>query len=144
MQKCLSPSARSPGSRNCILICQGLHLVIITTIATHLVYTITHWPRQDIESILHVFIPFLKTLFSAYRNSICLYWTQRLLNVWKWNFLVLHIAWKLLKMSQLIFFLIWAFSTNFGPILSDLSGNTVWPQASDVQKLAKMNHFWHF
>ena len=24
------------------------------------------------------------------------------------------------------------------------SGNTVWPQASDFQKLAKMDHFWHF
>ena len=31
---------------------------------------------------------------------------------------------------------------NFG-IKSDLSGNTVWPQASDFQKLAKMYHFVH-
>ena len=36
-----------------------------------------------------------------------------------------------------------AFSTNFCPIKSDLSGNTVWPQASGFQKLAKMDHFWH-
>ena len=37
-------------------------------------------------------------------------------------------------------FLILAFSTNFCPILSDLSGNTVWPQASvfHKKKLAKM------
>ena len=54
-----------------------------------------------------------------------------------------HIVWKLLKMSHLIF-LILAFSTNFCPIKIDLSGNTVWPQASDFQKLAKMEHFWHF
>ena len=25
-----------------------------------------------------------------------------------------------------------------------LCGNTVWPQASAFQKLAKMDHFWHF
>ena len=37
-----------------------------------------------------------------------------------------------------------AFSTNFCPIKTDLSGNTVWPQASGFQKLAKMDHFWHF
>ena len=29
-----------------------------------------------------------------------------------------------------------AFSTNFCPIKTDLSGNTVWPQASGFQKLA--------
>ena len=37
-----------------------------------------------------------------------------------------------------------AFSTNFCPLKSDLSGNTVWLQASGFQKLAKMDHFWHF
>ena len=36
------------------------------------------------------------------------------------------------------------FSTNFCPIKTDLSGNTVWPQALGFQKLAKMDHFWHF
>ena len=35
-------------------------------------------------------------------------------------------------------FLILAFSTNFCPIKSDLSGNTDWPQASDFQKLANL------
>ena len=34
-----------------------------------------------------------------------------------------------------------AFSTNFCPIKTDLSGNTVWPQASDFQKLAKLAIF---
>ena len=36
------------------------------------------------------------------------------------------------------------FSTNFCPIKSDLSGNTVWPQSSGFQKLAKMDNFWYF
>ena len=37
-----------------------------------------------------------------------------------------------------------AFSTNVCTIKTDLSGNTVWPQASDYQKFAKMDHFCHF
>ena len=32
----------------------------------------------------------------------------------------------------------------FWPIRTGLSGNTVWPQASGFQKLAKLDHFWHF
>ena len=55
----------------------------------------------------------------------------------------LHIVWKFLKMSHLNY-LILAFSTNFCPIKTYMSGNTVWPQASGFQKLAKMDHFWHF
>ena len=46
-------------------------------------------------------------------------------------------------MSQLNLWIL-AFSTNFCPIKTDLSGNTVWPQASCFQKLAKMNNFWPF
>ena len=38
----------------------------------------------------------------------------------------------------------WAFSTNFCPIITDISGNTVWPQASGFQKLAKLDHFFAF
>ena len=51
-----------------------------------------------------------------------------------------------LKITQNVTFefLILAFSINFCPIKTDLSGNTVWPQASGFQKLAKMDHFWHF
>ena len=37
-----------------------------------------------------------------------------------------------------------AFSTCFYPIKSDLSGNTVWPQASNIQKLAKIDNFLAF
>ena len=44
--------------------------------------------------------------------------------------------------------LIWIFQFwHFPPILFiniELSGNTVWPQASGFQTLAKMDHFWHF
>ena len=54
-----------------------------------------------------------------------------------------HIVWKLLTMSHLNFWIL-AFCTIFCPIKTDLSGNTVWPQASGFQKLAKMEHFWHF
>ena len=52
-------------------------------------------------------------------------------------------VWKLLKMSHLNFGIL-AFFANFWPIKTDLSGNTVWPQALGFQKLAKMDNFWHF
>ena len=37
-----------------------------------------------------------------------------------------------------------AFFNNFCPIKSDLSGNTVWQQASVFQNLAKIDHFGTF
>ena len=48
--------------------------------------------------------------------------------------------------KKLLKCLVWilAFSTNFCPIDIDLSGNTVWPQASVFQKLTKMNIFGLF
>ena len=39
-----------------------------------------------------------------------------------------HSVWKLLKMSHFNFDIL-ALSTNFCPIKTELSGNTVWPQA---------------
>ena len=39
---------------------------------------------------------------------------------------------------------IFAYSANFCPIKTGLSGNTVWPQASGFQKLANLEHFGHF
>ena len=54
-----------------------------------------------------------------------------------------HSVWKSSKMSYLNFWIL-AFSANFCPIKTDLYGNTVWPQVSGFQKLAKMVHFWHF
>ena len=43
-----------------------------------------------------------------------------------------------------LYFLILTFSTNFCPIKTALSGNTVWLQVSGFQKLTKMDHYWHF
>ena len=48
----------------------------------------------------------------------------------------IHSVWKLLKMSHLNFSVL-AFSTNFCPIKSYLSGNTVWLQASGFQGFGK-------
>ena len=53
-----------------------------------------------------------------------------------------HIVWKSPKMSHLNFWTL-AFFANFCPIKTDLSGNTVWPQASGFQKLAKLDNFCH-
>ena len=57
--------------------------------------------------------------------------------------LLAHSVWKWLKMSHLSSSIL-AFPINFCLIKNDLSGNTVWPQASGFQKLAKIAHFWHF
>ena len=48
------------------------------------------------------------------------------------------------KIGDFISFLVLAFFTNFCPIKTDLSGNTVWPQALGFQNLAKMDIFWQF
>ena len=45
---------------------------------------------------------------------------------------------------QVMFQDIWIFPTNFCFIKSDMSGTTVWQQASGFQTLIKMDHFWHF
>ena len=60
-----------------------------------------------------------------------------------WPFLVFLMNFWPPKMSYLHFRIL-AFSTNFCPINSDLSGNTIWPQASSCQKLDKTDVFWHF
>ena len=68
--------------------------------------------------------------------------------VWTWIFIfwtksqLLHSVWKSLKMSHLNFSIL-AFSINFWPIKSDLSGNTVWQQNSCYEKFAKIDYFWH-
>ena len=51
-----------------------------------------------------------------------------------------HSVWKPPKMSHLTFSIL-AFSTNFCPIKSDLSGNTIWQQASGFQKFARLSIF---
>ena len=54
-----------------------------------------------------------------------------------------NISSQCLKMTQNVSFecSILAFSTNFCPFKTDLSGNTVWPQASVFKNLS---NFWHF
>ena len=59
-----------------------------------------------------------------------------------WNPNSPKIIWKLLNLSHLNFWIL-AFFTNFCPMKTDLSGNTIWPQVSAFQKLA-LDHFWHF
>ena len=67
---------------------------------------------------------------------------------WSWTRLKrLKILFRSKTAIQIILqriFLILAFSTNCCPTKTDLSGNTVWPQASKLKKLAKIDHFWHF
>ena len=58
------------------------------------------------------------------------------------NFPNEHSVWKSPKMSQLIVSIL-AFSANFWPIKTDMSGNSVWPQALSFQKLVKLDHFWN-
>ena len=60
-----------------------------------------------------------------------------------------HSVWKSPKMSHLNFSIL-AFTTNFCPIKIDMSGNTVWQQASSFQKnrqivpfLAFLINFFH-
>ena len=54
-----------------------------------------------------------------------------------------HNVWKLLKMSHFSFLFL-AFPTIFRPLKIDLYGNTVWPQASGFQKIAKLTIFGHW
>ena len=54
-----------------------------------------------------------------------------------------HIVWKLLKMSHLNFGIL-AFSTNFCPIKTYLSGNTVWWVASVFKSSPKWSVFGNF
>ena len=54
-----------------------------------------------------------------------------------------HSVWKLLKMSHLNFWIL-AFSANFCPIKTDLSGNTVWPKASGFRLQCLMRPFLWF
>ena len=53
----------------------------------------------------------------------------------------IHIVWKV---TRNVAFWILAFTINFCQITIDLSGNTVWLQDLGYQKLAKIDHFWHF
>ena len=95
----------------------------------------THSIRPGVKPRLEI----CKWIFST-RWGNCFFFLFYFL---KTRFLVLswdHNVWKLLKMSHLKFSIL-AFSTNFCPINTDLSGNTVWQQSSVFQKLAKLTIF---
>ena len=89
-------------------------------------------------------VPEIGRIFPGRQQSF-----HRLQDLKKWKlsslleFTPTHIVWKLLKMSHFNFWVL-VFSTNFCPFKTDLSGNTVWPQASGFQKLAKIDHFGIF
>ena len=70
-------------------------------------------------------------------------WTSCYLNICLSNFVPCTLFENYSK-CRIWFFLNLAFSTKFCPIKTGLSGNTVWPQASGFQKLAKMDHFVAF
>ena len=76
---------------------------------------------------------------SAYKAGICLVVAATIM-----KYIQISTLFENYSKCRIWIFDILAFSTNFCPIKTDLSGNTVWPQASDFQKLAKMDHFWHF
>ena len=71
--------------------------------------------------------------------DLVLYVRLIVITLWKknhiWN--LLESATQCLKITQNVAFEFF----NFGIFLS---GNTVWPKTSVFQKLAKMDHFWHF
>ena len=106
----------------------------------------------DMLLLLHVrlSLKFLPKYPLYVRNlSVCtgapdryLAWNKRLFNK-KAQHSWLHSVWKSPKISHLNFSIL-AFSTNFCPIKTELSGNSVWLQALGFHKLAKLDHFWHF
>ena len=57
--------------------------------------------------------------------------------------LLIHSAWKSTKMSHLSFWIL-AFSTNFWPTKTDLSGTSVWPEALGFQKTRQNGPFYAF
>ena len=110
----------------------------------------------DHLALLAIYSILLKMYFKRANNPNRWFWTNIALRwqLWWWfpvslsdqihtQIIYLHSVWKSPKMSHLNCSIL-AFSTIFWPIKTDLSGNTVWPQASGFQKLAKMDNFWHF
>ena len=95
------------------------------------------WPQKSYQKSMKK-RPFQALLLQHQRPS-----EKRLLQNSNTTIRTKHSVWKSPKMSHLQFFN-FGISTNFCPIKSDLSGFTVWPQASYFQKLAKIAHFWPF
>ena len=82
----------------------------------------------------------------CWKSLKSLIWISNMLVIKFFSVLLLtlkHTVWKIHKISRLNFSFL-AFFTNFCPIKMEMSGSTVWPQISGFQKLALMDHFWHF
>ena len=156
LSKCLEKSAYTThpfGTYSCFLASKMEHYSRSTL--DHRAATVTRlpprrwlsWKKRKSYDILSE-VRSTRSMFSDYAVTCFTQWTtspirKSILRQIDQPFRTFAHCLKLLKMSNLNS-LILAFSTNFCPIKSDLSGNTVWPQASDFQKLAKMDHFWHF
>ena len=145
--------------------CQMRHFDLFLK-TVHICFLLLHLPDANISRVIKMTMNWWWSN-SLLRSSHLLHTQSRLVRVkdrefisasfkspsfkrTKWDYIVIifnknkeivnqHSVWKSPKK-----FCILAFFTNFCPIKVDLSGNTVWPQASGFQKLAKMDHFWHF
>ena len=110
-------------------------------------------PKSKLENIL--VYPLLRAFAQCLKmteKSLILFWQKLIKNAKNCQFGNLLKTWSVTrhtvfesKPKCLILNLsILAFSANFCPIKSDLSGNTVWPQASGFLKVAKLDYFGHF
>ena len=88
-----------------------------------------HHDMPAFESCLHSHVGhrLIHVLFHGLKIALRWRLCKRRKKAWKKPELG-HIVWKSTKMSHLNYGIL-AFSTNFCPIISNLSGNTVWPQA---------------
>ena len=75
--------------------------------------------KKSLGGVHESFSIFMEIFFSIFRDP-------------NFGLEMMHISWKLLKISHLNFWIL-VFSTNICPI--DLSGNTFWPQLLGFQKL---------
>ena len=95
--------------------------------------------------LLHSFLLNIKKKLNGQRQLRFGFYISILARKFKFSraFTILQSVWKSPKLSHMSFSIL-TFSTNFCPIKIDQSGNTVWPIASDFQKLVKIHHIWLF
>ena len=96
--------------------------------------------RADKTNWCFLYAFFVCTLTSSSELLSLLLWSNKCPDMWEEKDIqkfTLHKPWmsqkwdaQCLKITQNLKFLFLAFSTNFCPTCPDLSGNTVWPQAS--------------
>ena len=85
--------------------------------------------------------------------GISRFWNHQLFYFWIWflilnyHLFVVNTVFENYSKCRIWIFQFLTFSTIFGTIKTDLSGNTVWPQttsSTSYQILAKTDHIWHF